>query len=86
MTLDMDAIAFENDNARAPADGGMAHRQGFTLDDNPYLGGLSDDRFASDWESEWELRHRFAMDNGLHAEVGRVACLQYMRDSRVSWQ
>lgn len=81
----MDPTAYENDNMRAPEDGGTAHREGFTLDDNPFLDGISDDRFASNWASEWALRHRFAKDHGLHAEIGRVACLQHMRDSRTSW-
>ncbi|MEM8976177.1 MAG: hypothetical protein AAGD43_29265 [Pseudomonadota bacterium] len=86
MTSEIDAIAIMNDTAAAPKDGACAHREGFTLEDNPYFGCRSDDRLATDWASEWELRHRFAMDNGLHAEIGRVACLQHMRDSRVSWQ
>ena len=82
----MDPLAYSNEISRAPEFGDMAHEQGFTLEDNPFLGDLADDRLAGDWARDWEARHRFALDNGLHAEVGRVACLQYLRNSRTSWK
>ncbi|WP_037317832.1 hypothetical protein [Ruegeria halocynthiae] len=49
-------------------------------------GAYRDDRLAADWRRDWEARHRFALDNGLHADVGRVACLQYLRNTRTNWQ
>ncbi|WP_171181157.1 hypothetical protein [Ruegeria sp. HKCCD8929] len=81
----MDATALNNDDRRAPLDGDQAHREGFTLEDNPFQGRGFDDRLAPEWASDWQFRHRFALDNGLHAEIGRVACLQYLRDSRTRW-
>ena len=81
----MELTALLNDETLAPRDGARAHVEGFTLEDNPFLGAAFDDEAAAEWARDWECRHRFAVDNDLQAEVTRVETLQYLRDSRIRW-